>query len=496
MERHFVSFLLYRKDTTMGGGSWFGGDVRRAEAAIGSQRESARAFRYHDEVQTGRIKTVHDDLNIRGKVRECRDSAEHPATTPIVIAMDVTESRGDDTRRIYEQLPALLGSLEVSGIASDPEIMTAAIGDAHADKAPIQVSQFESDERIDRQLEKVWMEKGGGGSGQESYELLAYYLARKTELDSVARGVKGFVFFTGDESPYPQVSPAFVHSYIGDRLPAELPTVEVFQELQEKYHAFLIFPRSTMTERLHSIDREIRQRLDAAGGEYRNCYLRATLIWNDFNDLDLHVRTPSGEHIYFGDKHGRCGGFLDVDRNAGRAETRKPVENIRWKVGDSKPQPGTYEFWVNTFAYHESQVEEIPFKVELEVGGRIETFEGVMPKGRVGHNEPAFRFVYEPVSDVAPKQDAHRAYADEVVLENWSKLIPAEQILRVADPRNSVEVMLGAIAIARGLFDLAQFEDDMRKRRVAKARRDDVIEALRAFAERTASVRVDETLFE
>ena len=480
----------------MGGGSMFGGDVRRARSAIGTQRSSSNAFTYHRRAESGAVKTVHDELNILNEIRECRDSEEHPATTPIVIAMDVTESRGDDTRSIYEQLHSMLGSIQVSGIAPDPEIMSAAIGDANSDKAPIQVSQFESDERIDRQLSKIWMEKGGGGTGQESYELLAYYLARKTELDCIERGEKGFLFFTGDESPYPDVSPSFVRSYIGDSLKRKISTAKIFAELQQKYRTFFIFPRSSMEQRVASIDREIRQRLDEAGGEYRNCYIRATLIWNDFNDLDLHVRTPSGEHIYYGDKRARCGGYLDVDRNAGGRETRKPVENIRWKVGESKPQPGKYEFWVNNYAYHEDTRGEIPYKVELEVQGKIQTIEGVMPKGSAGKDQPAFTIDFDPSAVSVAKGDGREAYSDEVILDNWSELIPEEQILRVEDPKNAVEVMLGAMALARGVFDLPQFEADMKKRRVAKKRRDDVLAALNSFAEATVTARVDESLFD
>lgn len=481
----------------MGGGSRFGGDVCRARAAIGSQRDSSRAFEHHVNVRRGGVKQVHKALNIRDRIRECRDSEEHPATTPIVIAMDVTESRGDDTLRIYEQLPSMLGSILVTDIVSDPEIMTAGIGDANCDKAPIQVSEFESDERIDRQLEKIWMEKGGGGTGEESYELLAYFLAHRTELDCLSRGEKGIVFFTGDESPYPKLQAEHINRLIGgENRQRAVSTKKIFRDLQAKYDVFFIFPRSSLNDRVQSIDREIKQRLDAAGGEYRNCYLRATLLWNDFNDLDIHCLTPSGEHIYYGSKHAGCGGFLDVDRNAGGRETRKPVENIRWKIGESKPQAGEYKFWVNNYAYHEDRREEIPFKVELEVHGKTQTIEGSMPRGEVGHDEPTFTIEFDPVQESTDSEALHGAYADEVIMENWSSLIPAENILRVADPRNSVEVMLGTLALSRGGFSLEEFEENMTTRRVITSRREDILKSLDAYALARARTLVDESLFE
>ncbi len=462
------------------GGGYFHQDVTSAREAIGTTRTSQRAFDYNRRASRGEVQGVHADLNILGKVRECRDSAEHPESTPIVVAMDVTSSRGSDTKRIYEQVPAMLGSLRVTGIVPDPQIMWAAVGDANTDRAPIQVSQFESDRRIDEQLRQIWMEEGGGGTGEESYELLAYYLAKKTELDILGRGKKGFLFFTGDEAPYATVSKTFVKKYIGDDRKRDLSTKKVFTDLQKKFHTFLMFPRSSMEDRKAAIDTEIRQRLERLGGRFQDVDIRASLIWDDRNDLDLHCLTPDGYHIFYGARRANCGGELDVDRNV-NGEDPKPVENIRWAKGDARS--GTYRFWVRNYRYHERSRDGVPFKVEIEINGEIQTFEGKTPAGVTGgaSDQQVYEFHYTPGAN-AKKSDDHAAYEDDVILGKWQNYIPEEYILRVQDPRSCVEVMLGAMALQEGKMDLAQFEASMTERRVEKRRREDVLSALADFA--------------
>jgi hypothetical protein len=62
--------------------------------------------------------------------------------------------------------------------------------------------------------------------------------------------------------------------------------------------------------------------------------VRITLVWDDTNDLDLHVIDPNGEEIFFDNPISTSGGRLDVDANAGcSGTTSSPRENIFWPTG-------------------------------------------------------------------------------------------------------------------------------------------------------------------
>jgi hypothetical protein len=100
----------------------------------------------------------------------------------------------------------------------------------------------------------------------------------------------------------------------------------------------------------------IKDKVKRAGGRVENVDLRVSLAWSNYDDLDLHVRTPDGQHIYFRNK----GNILDVDMNAGWAQTREPVENMRWP----KLRDGIYRFSVHQYCRRESI--DVGFEVEIE----------------------------------------------------------------------------------------------------------------------------------
>ena len=178
------------------------------------------------------------------KVRESRDSADHPGALGIVFALDVTGSMGEIPRRLASHdLPNFMKVLGDCGVA-DPQLLFMAIGDATSDRAPLQVGQFESTAALmDQWLTWSYLEAGGGGTGSESYELVFYTLAQHTDLDCWARRKKrGYLFMTGDELPYPMVSRHQVEAIFGEKLDEDIPIDEVIAAAAETYNLFFLIP--------------------------------------------------------------------------------------------------------------------------------------------------------------------------------------------------------------------------------------------------------------
>jgi len=162
-------------------------------------------------------------------------------------------------------------------------------------------------------------------------------------------------------------------------------------------------------DRAAGVDRDFRDRVLGAGGQYDDVDLRASLIWNDTNDLDLHVVTPSGEEIYFSNKASSCGGMLDVDRNVA-GETDAPVENVMWPK--HKAKAGRYRIFVRNYRYHEDPA-PIDFRVEVFYGGHSQIIRGRIPAGveRETSDQEVLSFDFNPAAGGQAGQSRQQAPA-------------------------------------------------------------------------------------
>ncbi|MCB9659762.1 MAG: hypothetical protein H6726_19090 [Sandaracinaceae bacterium] len=101
--------------------------------------------------------------------------------------------------------------------------------------------------------------------------------------------------------------------------------------------------------------------------------LRFTLTWDRPGDLDLHVYTPTGEHLYYGGRATPDGGVLDRDDMHGTGP-----ENAFWR---SYPTPGRYNICVAAYSVRAPT----SFVLDLHTpDGSTRRVEGVRSAGQSG----------------------------------------------------------------------------------------------------------------
>lgn len=217
----------------MGGGTFDPGKYRAYTAStVGKTTE---------QVYTSR--SIKDALNPKGvKIRESRDSVDSPAATPIIVAIDVTGSMGMLADTIARKgLGILFESILDRKPVTNPHLMFMAFGDAECDSAPLQVSQFEADNRIVEQLTEIYLEGNGGGNGHESYEFPWYFAAKHTVHDSlIKRGKRGYLFTIGDEPIGPGLKKAKLLQFLDDGAERDYSSSELLDEAQRMYDCYHI----------------------------------------------------------------------------------------------------------------------------------------------------------------------------------------------------------------------------------------------------------------
>jgi len=195
---------------------------------------------------------AHNEMKSQGIVlREARDSDVHPATFPIIIALDMTGSMGDIPQQLIQTgLPTLVSNLIQGGMQS-PAILFLGVGDHEWDREPLQVGQFESgDKELDLWLERVYLESGGGSNMGESYGLAHYLAARHCVTDSFEkRGQKGVLITIGDEPGLVSYPGNALKTIMGNDNIAGFQDTDILKEAQKQWEVYHIDPRNGMDYR-------------------------------------------------------------------------------------------------------------------------------------------------------------------------------------------------------------------------------------------------------
>lgn len=231
-----------------------------------------------DHIYSSRI--INPDFDPKNfKFRESRDSLDSPKSTPVILGMDVTGSMKPVLDKLArEAMNTLCSEIFKRKPITDPHICTLAIGDVEYDTCPIQATQFETDIRIFEQLEKLFLEEGGGGNNHESYILAWYFAKYRTQTDSFAkRGVKGFIITFGDEECTPRLSDSAIHEFMGDAQSKSFSAKELFEAVTNEWHVFHVILKEGDHARFSF--NEVKASWDAAIGKQN------VLVLDDYTKL-------------------------------------------------------------------------------------------------------------------------------------------------------------------------------------------------------------------
>jgi hypothetical protein len=194
-----------------------------------------------DKIFTSR--SLKDDLNpLNVSLRESRDSVINPVSNAIIVGLDVTGSMGIIADNLAKTgLGIMVEEILKRKPVTDPHIMCMGIGDAYSDTAPLQITQFEADITIAKQLEEIWLEKGGGSNDFESYNLPWYFASLHTSIDCFEkRNKKGYLFTIGDEEAPEKLLKSQIKKIFGDDVQSDYSTEQLLNMVSKMYHVFHI----------------------------------------------------------------------------------------------------------------------------------------------------------------------------------------------------------------------------------------------------------------
>ncbi len=255
----------------MGSGSWSPDEYKDHVARSNYDKKSTH------EIFSSRH--LHPDLDPQGVMRESRDSVDKAASNAIIVALDVTGSMSSVIDVMARRgLNTLFTEVYSRNPVTDPHLMFMGIGDVAAgDRAPLQVSQFEADIRIAGQLEKLWLEGGGGGNNYESYALAWWFAAKQTSIDCFEkRGKRGYLFTIGDEEPTPRLLASEIHRVTGERPAQDLSSADLILMASKKWNIFHII----VEEGNHMISNR-----DETVGKWRDLLGQRAVLLSDHTKL-------------------------------------------------------------------------------------------------------------------------------------------------------------------------------------------------------------------
>ncbi len=169
----------------------------------------------------------------------------------LVFLLDVTGSMSKWPRLILDKMPTLYveANNAVQGITPEYaeknkyqlhdalDISIIAIGDSRTgDNYPLQVTDFVKGEELEKTIQSVYPEGGGGGNGKESYDLAIYYVLNHCK----SKDKNPVCIIAEDEGYYDNARVSEIKKYVGDEIKENINTKRMLKKLSKKYETYVL----------------------------------------------------------------------------------------------------------------------------------------------------------------------------------------------------------------------------------------------------------------
>lgn len=202
-------------------------------------------------------KKGHPDMDPRvfTGVRECRDSDQHPETTPIIMAIDNTGSMGETADTLARKVIGVtLGELITRKTLSGPTMLPMCFGDVFCgnedstdkgDEYPLQVGQFEqATTDLAQWTEKLYLERKGYSNQFESIDLPLHFVTNRVVSDAWEKRQKKGYFFLATDDLYPKyMTPARAKEGLNVTLQENLPFATLLEAAMTRFHVYIVYTR-------------------------------------------------------------------------------------------------------------------------------------------------------------------------------------------------------------------------------------------------------------
>lgn len=165
---------------------------------------------------------------------------------PIYSAFDGTGSMGEMAGIAHGAMGDIMAMLNGIRHRYNPQLATSVVQDVQDEHPVLQMSQFETDERVAEQI-RLLIPDHDGGDGTEDYQLALAYLMLAVDTDiNNFYGLKGYGFIVGDQigrDTVPNKSDYAdddVLKFLGVKMQSKMKTKAVAKEVLKKWHMFYI----------------------------------------------------------------------------------------------------------------------------------------------------------------------------------------------------------------------------------------------------------------